>query len=104
MIPGLEGYPGGEHGNPLQYSCLEDPHGQRSLAGCSLWGRKEPDMTEQLSTAQRKKNQQRNTAGETGRKSGKGDAPETNRKHYFKGECSIAEVNTAEKLELKLAV
>ena len=21
----------GGHGNPLQYSCLEDPHGQRSL-------------------------------------------------------------------------
>ena len=25
--------PGGGHGNPLQYSCLENPHGQRSLAG-----------------------------------------------------------------------
>ena len=25
--------PGGGHGNPLQYSCLEHPHGQRSLAG-----------------------------------------------------------------------
>ena len=24
-IPGLERYPGGGHGNPLQYSCLEDP-------------------------------------------------------------------------------
>ena len=24
--------PGGGHGNPFQYSCLEDPHGQRSLA------------------------------------------------------------------------
>ena len=24
--------PGGGHGNPLQYSCLENPHGQRSLA------------------------------------------------------------------------
>ena len=22
--------PGGGHGNPLQYSCLENPHGQRS--------------------------------------------------------------------------
>ena len=22
---------GGGHGNPLQYSCLENPHGQRSL-------------------------------------------------------------------------
>ena len=27
---------GGGHGNPLQYSCLENPHGQRSLAGYSL--------------------------------------------------------------------
>ena len=27
-------------------SCLEIPHGQRSLAGCSPWGRKESDMTE----------------------------------------------------------
>jgi len=44
--------PGGGHGNPLQYFCLENPHGQRSLAGCSPWGHKESDMTEQLSTAQ----------------------------------------------------
>ena len=34
-IPGLGGSPGGGHGNPLQYSCLENPHGQRSLAGYS---------------------------------------------------------------------
>ena len=40
----------GRHGNPLQYSHLENPHGQRSLAGYSLWGRKESDMTESLST------------------------------------------------------
>ena len=31
---------------PLQYSCIENPHGQRSLAGYRLWGRKESDMTE----------------------------------------------------------
>ena len=30
---------GGGHGNPAQYSCLENPHGQRNLAGYSLWGR-----------------------------------------------------------------
>ena len=29
--------PGEGHGNPLQYSCLENPHGQRSLAGYSPW-------------------------------------------------------------------
>ena len=32
-IPGLGRPPGGGHGNPLQYSCLENPHGQRSLEG-----------------------------------------------------------------------
>ena len=48
-IPGLGRSPGGGHGNPLQYSCLENPHGQRSLAGCSPWGCKESDTTEQLS-------------------------------------------------------
>ena len=45
-IPGLGRRPGGGNGNPLQYSCLENPHGQRSLAGYSLWGHKESDMTE----------------------------------------------------------
>ena len=45
-IPGLERSLGGGHGNPLQYSCLENPHRQRSLAGYSRWGRKVPDMTE----------------------------------------------------------
>ena len=42
--------PGGGQGNPLQYSCLENPHGQRSLAG--PWSRKESNTTERLSTAQ----------------------------------------------------
>ena len=37
-------------GNPFQYSCLENPHGERSLVGYSPWGHKESDMTEQLST------------------------------------------------------
>ena len=31
-VPGLGRSPGAGHGNPLQYSCLENPHGQRSLA------------------------------------------------------------------------
>ena len=52
LIPELERSPGGQHGHPLQYSCLENPHGQRSLVGYSLWGRKELDMSERLSTAQ----------------------------------------------------
>ena len=25
LIPGLARFPGGGHGNPLQYSCLENP-------------------------------------------------------------------------------
>jgi len=33
--------PGREHGNPLQYVCLENPHGQRTLADYSPWGREE---------------------------------------------------------------
>ena len=33
--------PGGGNDNPLQYSCLENSHGQRSLAGYIQWGRKE---------------------------------------------------------------
>ena len=49
-IPGLGRSPGGGHGNLLQYSCLENPHGQRSLAGYSSWGHKESDKTERLST------------------------------------------------------
>ena len=45
-IPGLGRSPGGGHGNPLQCSCLETPHGQRSLVGYSPWGCKELDMTD----------------------------------------------------------
>ena len=50
LIPGLGRSPGGGHGSPLHYSCLENPHGQRSLVGYSPWGRKESDMTGGLST------------------------------------------------------
>ena len=51
-IPGLGRSLGGGHGNPLQYSCRENPLGQKILAGYSPWGHKESDMTEGLSTAQ----------------------------------------------------
>ena len=47
-IPGSGRYPGEENGNPLQSSCLEDPHGYRSLAGYSPGGLKESDRAEQL--------------------------------------------------------
>ena len=52
LVPGLGRSPRGGHGNPLRYSCPENPHGQRSLAGYSPWGHKELDTTEKLSTAQ----------------------------------------------------
>ena len=48
LIPGLGRFPGGGHGNPLQYSCLENPPEQRSLVGYSPWSHKESDLTEQL--------------------------------------------------------
>ena len=51
-IPRLGRSPGGEQDNPLQYSCLENSHGQRSLVGDSPWDRKESDTAEQPSTIQ----------------------------------------------------
>ena len=48
-VPGMGRAPGGGHGSPLQYSCLENPHGQRSLAGSSALGCKESDTTEAAS-------------------------------------------------------
>ena len=49
MIPGWGRSPGEGHGNPIQYSCLENPHEQRSLVGYSPWGHKESDAIERLS-------------------------------------------------------
>ena len=46
IFPGLGRSPGGGFGNPLQYSCLENPRGQRSLAGYSPLGPKKLDMAE----------------------------------------------------------
>ena len=34
-ISEMERSPGRGHGNPLQYSCLKNPHGQSSLVGYS---------------------------------------------------------------------
>ena len=50
-IPGWVRSHAGGHGNPLQYSCLENLHGQRSMASYSLWGHKESNTTKRLSTA-----------------------------------------------------
>ena len=38
LIPGLGRSPGGGHGSPLEYFCLENLQWQRSLAGYSPWG------------------------------------------------------------------
>ena len=46
LVPGLGRSTGGGHGNPLQYSFLENPHGQRSLENYSSYGCKESDTTE----------------------------------------------------------
>ena len=45
-IPGLGRSPGGGHGNPRQCSCLENPHGQKSLIGYSPKDHKKSDTTE----------------------------------------------------------
>ena len=46
-VSGSRRCPGEENGNPLQYSCPDNPM-DRSLAGYSPWSLKESDMTEQL--------------------------------------------------------
>ena len=47
-VPGSGRSPGGGNGNPLHYSCLENPMDGGTWLGCSPWGRKESDTTEQL--------------------------------------------------------
>ena len=58
LIPGLRRSPGEGNGSPLHSPCLENLHGQRSLAGYSPWGRKESDMTKQLSQPIKRKSEQ----------------------------------------------
>ena len=45
-IPGSGRSPGEGYGNPLQYSCLENPCGKRSPSGYSPWSSEDSDMTE----------------------------------------------------------
>ena len=52
-IPELGRSPGEGNSNPLQYSCLETPDGQRSLADYSPWSFKEADMTKRLNNNNR---------------------------------------------------
>ena len=51
---GLGRSPAGGHGNPLQYSCLENPM-DRGDWWATVHGVKESDTLKQLSTAQHKK-------------------------------------------------
>ena len=50
QIPSLaqEDSPGEGNGNPLQYSCQENPMDGGTWLGYCLWGLKESDMTERL--------------------------------------------------------
>ena len=50
LITGSGRCPGGGHGNPLQYSCLENPVDREAWRTTIHGGRKESDTTEQLST------------------------------------------------------
>ena len=58
MIPGLGRSPGEGQGNPLQYSFLENPQGQRRLAGYSPRSSKELDMIEVTKHVQQSRNLQ----------------------------------------------
>ena len=49
LIPRLGRSPGGGRGNPLQYSCWENPM-DRGNCGPQSMGHKDSDMTERLST------------------------------------------------------
>ena len=46
-IPGSRRFPGGENGNPLQYSCLGNPM-ERSLVEYSPGGHRELDTSEHM--------------------------------------------------------
>ena len=48
LIPGSGRSPGEGNGNPLQYSCLENPMDRGTWWQRSAWGCKESDTTEQL--------------------------------------------------------
>ena len=50
LIPGLGRSPGGGHGNPLQYSCLENPMDRGAWWAAVHGGHKQQHTTDQLST------------------------------------------------------
>ena len=52
LIPGLGRPPREGHGNPLQHSCLENPHEKRGLADCSSRGHQKLDTAERQHSIQ----------------------------------------------------
>ena len=50
LVPGSGRFPGEGNGNPLQYSCLGNSMDREAWLTTVLWGPKEPDTTEPLST------------------------------------------------------
>ena len=46
LMPGLGRCPGEGHGNPLQYSCLDNPMDREAWRAAVHGGCKESDMTE----------------------------------------------------------
>ena len=44
LIPGSRRSPGGGNGNPLQYSCLENPMERGTWQDTSSWGHQQSDM------------------------------------------------------------
>ena len=46
LIPGLGRFPGGRHGNPLQYSCLENPTDREAWRAKVHRISQSPDTTE----------------------------------------------------------
>ena len=67
LIPGWGRSPEEDNGYPLQYSCLENPHGLRSLASCSSQGRTELDTAEATKQQQRFKRNTNNMATPRGK-------------------------------------
>ena len=55
LIPGLGRSPGGGHGDPLQYSCLENPMGRGD------WRATAHGVTKESDTAERANNTNRDT-------------------------------------------
>ena len=55
LIPRLGRSPGGEHGNPLQYSCLKNPMDRGAWWATNPWGYKQLDMTEHACNNNNKK-------------------------------------------------